>query len=141
MKKQKIHRWTTVTIKFEVTPDLLKFGMARVLSSGGKMTKKNITEEIKSFLYYNGMNNLESDLKHYDKEIREIEQIIEKNVLTVQVCDMVKNMKKTNAMISEAAAIMGKIGGSKKTEKKAKASATNGKLGGRPKGKKKKENK
>jgi hypothetical protein len=38
--------------------------------------------------------------------------------------------------ISEAARALGKIGGSKKTERKKKSSALNGKKGGRPKGSK-----
>ncbi len=40
--------------------------------------------------------------------------------------------------ITEAAKALGKIGGSKKTERKKKSSALNGKKGGRPKGSKNK---
>ena len=46
------------------------------------------------------------------------------------------NEKNTDVKISEAAAALGRKGGSVKSEKKAKASRENGKKGGRPRIKK-----
>lgn len=45
---------------------------------------------------------------------------------------MLRNEKNTDINISKAAAVLGRKGGSVKSEAKAKAAAENGKLGGRP---------